>query len=115
VLIWPKADEVRAALRQWAGGAEDEHPELRGVGYFGSYARGDWGVGSDLDIVLLLESSELPRQERGVLWDTTSLPVPVDLFIYTCAEWRELMGSGSRFAAMLKADTRWVVTSPGCR
>ena len=68
VLIWPKADEVREALRQWAERAKDEHPELRGVGYFGSYARGDWGVGSDLDIVLVLESSRLPRQERGVLW-----------------------------------------------
>ena len=72
-------------------------------------------MGSDLDIVLVLKSSRLPRQERGVLWDATSLPVPIDLFVYTLPEWRELMGSGSRFAEMLKAETRWVVTSPGCR
>ena len=25
---------------------------------FGSYARGDWGVGSDLDLVIILDSSD---------------------------------------------------------
>jgi len=43
-------------LHQVAGWAERmaaEHPSLERVGVFGSYGRGDAGVGSDLDLLLI--------------------------------------------------------------
>jgi predicted nucleotidyltransferase len=36
------------------------HPEVVRVGYFGSYARGDWGVGSDLDLIIIVDRSDEP-------------------------------------------------------
>ena len=41
VLRWPDAATVVGALRRWAKAMARAHPEVRGIGYFGSYARGD--------------------------------------------------------------------------
>ena len=60
VLKWPSRDDVDAAIREWAQGAASVHPELRDVGYFGSYARDDWGVGSDIDEVAIVTHSSEP-------------------------------------------------------
>jgi predicted nucleotidyltransferase len=56
-------------------------PELRALGYFGSYARGDWGVGSDLDIVAVVATTDVPFDRRALHWDLSTLPVPVDLLV----------------------------------
>lgn len=90
VLIWPNKEQVRQALREWAEKAKAENPNLLQVGYFGSYARGDWGVGSDLDVVLILTDSDLPFERRASQFDLTGLPVPVDVLVYTQAEWERL-------------------------
>ena len=96
VLRWPDAATVVGALRGWAKAMAPAHPEVRAIGYFGSYARGDWGVGSDLDVVLLVDRSDEPFQRRGARWDTTRLPVPVDLLVYTVEEWERLGREGRR-------------------
>jgi hypothetical protein len=44
VLRWPNRDEVDKVARDWAGTESARHPELCGLAYFGSYARGDWGA-----------------------------------------------------------------------
>ncbi len=85
-----------AALARWADATAKTHPEIRGIGYFGSCARGDWGVGSDLDVVMLVARSSEPFVRRAVRWDTTGLPVPVDLLVYTTEEWARLGREGRR-------------------
>lgn len=87
VLKWPDARQVIAGLRQWAEQVAAQRPELLRVGYFGSYARGDWGVGSDLDVVLVVSEAGDPFIRRAASWDLTALPVPCDLLVYTQAEW----------------------------
>jgi predicted nucleotidyltransferase len=51
---------------------------------FGSYARGDFGPDSDIDLLVIAEGVEHLRQEsvrlRGVL---RGLPVPVDVIVAT--------------------------------
>ena len=60
------------------------------MGYFGSYARGDWGVGSDLDLLIVLENSNLPFEKRAGQLNLSVLPVPVDALIYTRKEWEQI-------------------------
>ena len=55
VLRWPDKREVDQAVRRWSERAVASRPDILRVGYFGSYARGDWGVGSDLDLVIIVE------------------------------------------------------------
>ena len=94
VLRWPDLDAVDAAARRWAGRQPRLHPELLQLGYFGSCARGDWGVGSDLDLIAILAESRLPFEKRSLGWDRAALPVPAEILIYTLAEWEALQRSG---------------------
>src|SRR5439155_22751797 len=66
VVVWPDRAAVESALRRWAEEAARIRRELVSVGYFGSYARDDWGVGSDLDVVLVVAGGGLPVGRRPV-------------------------------------------------
>ncbi len=90
VLTWPDAGAVTAAARRWAVELRRADAAVEAVGCFGSYARGDWGVGSDLDLVVIVAASALPFERRAARWDATGLPVPADLLVYTRAEWERL-------------------------
>jgi len=111
VLRWPDARAVDAAVRAWAREAASARPEVQRIGYFGSYARGDWGVGSDLDVVIVVDASVLPFERRGISWDFSILPVPADVVVYTAREWEGLRGS-ARFGGSVAAATVWVYRRP---
>jgi predicted nucleotidyltransferase len=90
VLVWPDATKVLAAARRWADDLRRADESVAAVGLFGSYAKGDWGVGSDLDLVVIVSDSRLPFERRAVRFDTIGLPVPADVLVYTSAEWAVL-------------------------
>lgn len=79
-LRWPRRDEVFSALEAWVSTLEVRG--LLAVGVFGSYARGDWGVGSDLDLLIVLNSSALPFKRHMALLPLESLPVPAEALVY---------------------------------
>jgi predicted nucleotidyltransferase len=108
VLKWPDRETVDAAARRWAERQKALRPKLLRLGYFGSYARGDWGVGSDLDLIALVEHSDLPFHERPLAWDLTPLPVPADILVYTESEWQRLEREGGRFAATIRIEAVWL-------
>lgn len=43
VLKWPDREAVDRSVREWATALARARPEVRAVGYVGSYARGDLG------------------------------------------------------------------------
>ncbi len=105
VLKWPTKEEVEEALKKWVQREKTHHPNILRIGYFGSYARSSWGVGSDLDVIILVANSDKPFYERPRDFDATELPVPVDLLVYTLEEFHKLKGS---FAQVLQSETIWV-------
>jgi predicted nucleotidyltransferase len=92
---------VLAAAAAWARALYARDPNVLGVGYFGSYARGDAGVGSDLDVVILT------RERGGSMPDATRLPVPVDTLVFSQGEWDTLKRQGGRLARTLERETIW--------
>jgi predicted nucleotidyltransferase len=108
VLRWPSLEEVRAAAEAWARSEAPRHEGLLRLGSFGSYGRGDAGVGSDLDLVAVVEKSSEPFHSRALAWDLLSLPLPAAILVYTSAEWDRLQAEGGRFARALGAETRWL-------
>ena len=108
VLKWPDRSTVDRAARTWADREAGRHPELLRLGYFGSYARGDAGVGSDLDLVALVDRTPEPFERRSLTWDLNTLPVPAELIVYTQEEWKRLQKRSERFARMLKSQVVWV-------
>jgi predicted nucleotidyltransferase len=109
VLTWPASEQVAEAARVWGVALKASRSDVARVGYFGSYARGDWGVGSDLDLIVVLTECDEPPLRRGLAFDTINgLPVPVDLLVYTLDEWRRLEEQEAPFLQRLSAEVRWV-------
>ncbi|WP_419167949.1 nucleotidyltransferase domain-containing protein [Candidatus Palauibacter sp.] len=100
------------ALKEWAEAQAAARPELRAVGCFGSYARGDAGFGSDLDLVAIVDRSDCPPLHRLCDWPFEALPVPADLLVYTVPEWRRLVSRGDRFSHVMAREVVWVIGGP---
>lgn len=109
VLKWPDAQTVDRAVRAWADKIGPARSDVRRIGYFGSYARANWGVGSDLDLVIIVDRSEQSFERRAIAWDTAELPVPTDVLVYTVEEWKSL-SQGRRFHKALSREVVWVYT-----
>ncbi|MBI4320182.1 MAG: nucleotidyltransferase domain-containing protein [Chloroflexi bacterium] len=112
VLRWPDAQIVDQAVHGWSERMAKQHPDVLLIGYFGSYARGDWGVGSDVDIVIVVADSPLPFERRATQWDATELPVPADVLVYTLAEWQAMDRQG-RFLRTLGKEAVWTYRQEG--
>lgn len=109
VLRWPSSSAVLEQTRAWAEQQASANPNLEAVGVFGSYGRGDAGVGSDLDLLLILRRCDLPVWERLRPWDTSPLPLATDLLVYSRAEWESLPQWNPKLADVLARDVRWLV------
>ncbi|MDD5675704.1 MAG: nucleotidyltransferase domain-containing protein [Chitinivibrionales bacterium] len=104
VLKWPDRPSVISALQNWATRLKAQNAEIIKIGFFGSYARDDWGVGSDIDIIMIVSSSNLPFEKRSAIIDTTALPIAADLLVYTENEWKKMKESGFYRKVMLEAE-----------
>ena len=109
VLRWPKPELILTAVQRWAEDQQALRPSLAKVGVFGSYGRGDAGVGSDLDLLLVDGVAIGPQQQRLLTWPLERLPLSCDALVLTPTELQELLASGSRMAIELHRDLRWLV------
>jgi predicted nucleotidyltransferase len=107
VLKWPDAKSVVRALSEWAKKVSRSQPEVLCLGFFGSYARGDWGVGSDLDLLIIVDKTPQSFEMRPSAFDTMELPVPTDVLVYTQGEWDSLKQE-RKFFQNLDRETVWV-------
>ena len=108
LLRWPEPPEVREQVRLWAATLGEWRPGLQRVGVFGSYGRGDAGVGSDLDLLLVDDRASGLQRERLAELPLAELPLSCDALVLTPAEHAELLAGGSRMARELERDTRWL-------
>lgn len=108
VLKWPDRSTVDRAVHEWAQDAVTRYPGVIKIGYFGSYARGDWGVGSDLDLIAIVSRCSEPFERRPLHWDLSNLPVPAELLVYASDEWELLLRQGRRFAQTVEREAVWV-------
>ena len=103
---WPGRSEVLESFRRWACALIQGRQDIVRIGCFGSLVNGTWGVGSDIDIVIILRDSTLPPLERAAQWDTTALPVPADVVVLTRQESREI--ASRRFRSVIENEVVWV-------
>lgn len=108
ILKWPTVEDVRRAAAAWAAAEAKRHPGLVRLGCFGSYARGDAGVGSDLDLVAVVETAAEPFERRALAWDLLPLPAPAQILVYTADEWERMRAEGGRFVATLDREAVWL-------
>jgi uncharacterized protein len=97
LLRWPDRHTIDAALRARVDDTVRRHPQV-----LGSFARGEWSFGSDLDLMLI-------TLQIGVF--RAASPVPADLLVYTESEWRRQGERASRFTETLAREMRWLWTN----
>ncbi len=113
VLKWPDRDAVLAAARRWASRLCRDDRAVETVLCVGSYARGDWGVGSDVDLIVLIGESTESALQRRLRYEPTDLPVPSDVWVYTRAEWFQLAARAPHLASRLAREMLDLTTGPG--
>ena len=103
VTQWPDRESVVRALAGWAEKQKCGVPGIVRIGYCGSYAAGNWGVGSDIDIIVIMSETGLPFEQRSLQLTLPNLPVPADIRVYTESEWHNL-----RSRAGKRMDVVWL-------
>jgi predicted nucleotidyltransferase len=77
---------VRRAMDEYAARLLRDHPEIEEIVVFGSFVRGTYGPGSDLDVFVTLTHADKTIRDRIPDLLPGAFPVGVDLFPYTRAE-----------------------------
>jgi hypothetical protein len=65
-------------------------------------------VGSDLDLVAIVQRAPEPCARRAIAWDLAELPVAAELLVCSRQEWQRMLSAGGRFARTLEPETVWV-------
>ena len=87
------AFRLRQAVDSYAERLLAEHPEIEEVVIFGSFAKGTYAPGSDVDVFILLSRSDKGIRDRIPDFLPGPFPVGIDLFPYTKDEVRAREGS----------------------
>ncbi len=100
-------DRIHRAVRDYSDWLFTHFPELKSVIWFGSWITGIPTPGSDVDLLLVLESADRPFRDRIARYLPPGFPVGIDIFPYTEEEltrleagrpqWYRTVMSGRRF------------------
>jgi uncharacterized protein len=103
----PLAD-LRILVTEWAESSAKDHETLMKVGYLETFNQEDITADSHLDVVLVVEKTEIPMAERGSHWNLASIGVPTQALVFTQPEWEDLMSGGGWLAERMRAHAVWV-------
>ena len=95
-VLEPETDRIAEALRDFVQDLAAK-PEVSAILLIGSFHRKDFGPFSDIDLVLILDSTKIPFLDRSLQYLPESFPVAIDLFVYTRQEVDEMKLSGHPF------------------
>ncbi len=84
-IISTKKEAVETALHQYAGELK-KRPEIEGVYLAGSWAKGNYGPYSDVDLMIIVKPVAKSPRDRIPEYLPDKFPVSLDLFIYTREE-----------------------------
>ena len=104
---WPTPEHVLQQVKAWAVEQKQVTPGLQQVGVFGSYGRA--GFGSDLDLLIVDLDATGGQFDRLQRWPLEQLPLSCDALVLTPAELTTRLTDGTRMAAELQRDLRWLL------
>jgi predicted nucleotidyltransferase len=83
-------EKIESAVHAYAAHLRAGHPEIESIIWFGSWINGLPSPGSDVDLCLILHSSDKAMRDRIPEYLPAGFPVGIDLFIYTREEFARL-------------------------
>jgi len=88
----------------WAKSLGSRDKNIVKIFCFGSICKGTWGMGSDLDIAVILDRTKVPFISRACLYDTSAISVPTDILVYTQSEIKVFAFEKRRFLAEIEKN-----------
>ena len=85
-ITFANRDQIMEALARLSHTWLAEHAEIEKIILFGSYVRGDYFPGSDVDVLIILTTSPKRFLERMPTFYPSSFPCDLDIFPYTHEE-----------------------------
>jgi len=104
VLRWPTRDETLRAARRWAAELHRTDANVLRVLCIGSCARGDYAVGSDIDLIVVVRVAPDSIVDRRRLYEPKGLPVPEDLWVYTVGEFESLAATSPSWFKRIRME-----------
>jgi len=83
-------DKITASVKAFAQQLYVVHPEIIRIIWFGSWIHGHPAPGSDVDLCLIVKSSNLKIYERPPQYLPVGFPTGMDLHVYTTFEFQQL-------------------------
>jgi uncharacterized protein len=108
-VTWLDREGARVAAAEAARELARRFPEIEGVLLFGSIARGDATPSSDVDLLIVLSTSELPFLDRIGRYTPAIDPLGVEVLPYTRAEFRHLRQTAHPLIEAALAEGQWLV------
>lgn len=102
-------NQVKQAVASFAAQVRKQHPEVERVIWFGSWVNGIPAPGSDVDLCLILSSSDKPIRDRIPDYLPLGFPVGIDLFAYTKEEFERLRNSSPGWYEAIVSGVEMVV------
>jgi predicted nucleotidyltransferase len=96
-------ERIINAVVQYVARLRALHPEIERVIWFGSWVTGLPTPGSDVDLCLILTSSDKSLRERAADFLPVGFPVGIDLFPYTRDEFDRLADHSSAWRKAILA------------
>jgi predicted nucleotidyltransferase len=81
-------DEIFLVAREAARRIAAKHQGVKRVLLFGSFARGDYGIRSDLDLLVIVSNADKAVHERLTDYLEDAPDYPTDMLVYTEHELR---------------------------
>jgi len=99
---------LRERLEAIAAQIRAKHPEVEEVILFGSFVRGDFTPGSDVDVAILLSTDGEPFLQRAdrFLDAFSDLPLDVNLLVYAREEINRMLAEGNWLAKAIVEGVR---------
>jgi len=90
-------DKVWQAVGKLARDLEERFPEIRRAMVFGSLVHDRAVPGSDVDLLLVLKTSDRKFLDRPAKYRPDGFPVGLDIFAYTADEMEKMLDDGNLF------------------
>jgi predicted nucleotidyltransferase len=102
--FWLDQKKIVARLGKATISLANRHLEIKRVILFGSLVRGEAAPGSDADLLIVLDKSDIPFLSRSARYQPAPVGVGVDLFAYTEAELEKMLADGNPFISRALAE-----------
>lgn len=98
------------SLREASSKIKRDHPQVENIFLFGSFSRGDYTPGSDVDILIVVKEAKRPFLQRGEQFSAYfNVPFDVNILVYTPRELEKMRGEENLFLANILPETQKLI------